>query len=76
MASFQAKIGWKRRRKRENKNYLSVPFLLDGKYKIPKKEKKNKKNTIAASFRAEISWKMPRKRKNKNCLSVPFRSDW
>ena len=44
MASFQAKIGWKRRRKRENKNCLSVPFLLDGKYKIPKKEKKNKKN--------------------------------
>ena len=43
MASFQAKIGWKRRRKRENKNCLSVPFLLDGKYKIPIKEKKNKK---------------------------------
>ena len=40
MASFQAKIGWKRRRKRENKNCLSVP---DGKYKIPKKVKKNKK---------------------------------
>ena len=43
MASFQAKIGWKRRRKRENKNCLSVSFVLDGKYKIPKKEKKNKK---------------------------------
>ena len=43
MASFQAKIGWKRRSKRENKNCLSVPFLPDGKYKIPKKEKKNKK---------------------------------
>ena len=43
MASFQAKIGWKRGRKRENKNYLSVPFVLDGKYKITKKEKKNKK---------------------------------
>ena len=27
MASFQAKIGWKRPRKRENKNYHSVPFL-------------------------------------------------
>ena len=26
MASFQAKIGWKRPRKRENKNYGSVPF--------------------------------------------------
>ena len=43
MASFQAKIGRKRRRKRENKNCLSVPFLPDGKQKIPKKEKKNKK---------------------------------
>ena len=27
VASFQAKIGWKRLRKRENKNYPSVPFL-------------------------------------------------
>ena len=27
MASFQAKIGWKRPRKRQNKNYRSVPFL-------------------------------------------------
>ena len=27
MASFQAKIGWKRLRKRKNKNYRSVPFL-------------------------------------------------
>ena len=40
MASFQTKIGWKRGRKRENKNCISVPFLPDGKYKIPKKEKK------------------------------------
>ena len=29
MASFQAKIGWKLRRKRKKKNYLSVPFLHD-----------------------------------------------
>ena len=27
MASIQAKIGWKRPRKSENKNYRSVPFL-------------------------------------------------
>ena len=26
MASFQAKIGWKTQRKRENKNFHSVPF--------------------------------------------------
>ena len=27
MALFQAKIGWKRHRKRENKNYRTVPFM-------------------------------------------------
>ena len=27
MASFQAKIGWKRPRNRKNINYRSVPFL-------------------------------------------------
>ena len=40
MAFFKAKIGWTRRRKRENKKCLSIPFLPDEKYKIPKKEKK------------------------------------
>ena len=29
MASFQAKIGWKRLKKGENKNYRSVLFLPD-----------------------------------------------
>ena len=37
MASFQAKIGWKRMRKRENKNYHYVSFLPDAKFKIPTK---------------------------------------
>ena len=36
-ASFQAKIGWKRQRKRENKNYRSISFFPDGQDKIPKK---------------------------------------
>ena len=36
MDSFQAKIGWKRMRKSENKNYRSVPFLPDAKYKFRK----------------------------------------
>ena len=57
MASFQAKKGWKRTRKSENKNCISVPFVPDGKYKTPKKEKKIKKNTIVASFQAKIRWK-------------------
>ena len=43
MASFQAKIGWKRLRKSENKNYRSVSFLLDGQGKIPKKQQKIQK---------------------------------
>ena len=37
MASFPAKIVWKRPRKRENKNYRFVPFLPDTLQKIPKK---------------------------------------
>ena len=37
MVSFQAKIGWRRMRKREKKNYSSVPFLSDAQLKIPKK---------------------------------------
>ena len=37
MASFQAKIGWKRMRKRENKNYSYLSFVPDAQQKIPKK---------------------------------------
>ena len=37
MASFQAKIGWKRPRKRKNKIYPSVSFLPDPALKIRKK---------------------------------------
>ena len=44
MVSFQAKIGWKRLRKRKNKNYRTVSFIPDGQGKIPKKQEKNSKN--------------------------------
>ena len=44
MTSFQAKIVWKRPRKRENKNYRFVPFLPNALQKIPKKQQKNSKN--------------------------------
>ena len=44
MASFQAKIVWKRQRQRENKNYHFVSFLPDAKFKILKKLQKNSKN--------------------------------
>ena len=37
MVTFEAKTGWKRPSKTENKNYSSVPFLPDTKEKIPKK---------------------------------------
>ena len=43
MSSFQAKIGWKMQRKRENKNYRSVTFLPDGLQKITRKQQKNLK---------------------------------
>ena len=45
MASFQAKIGWKRLKKRENKNYRFVSFLPDGQQKITKKQQKYSKNS-------------------------------
>ena len=44
MASFKSKIGWKRARKTENKNYSSVSFIPGAKYKIKKKYQNNSKN--------------------------------
>ena len=51
MASFQAKIGWKRQRKRENKTHRSVPFLPCGLEKIPKKQQKNLKIPLWHHFK-------------------------
>ena len=69
--SFQAKIGRKRMRNMENKNYHFVSFLPDAQKKIPKKFKKLK-NTIMNSFQPKIGWKKMRKREIK--IIVPFRS--
>ena len=44
MAAFQAKTGWKRLKKRENKNYRFVSFLHVAKEIIQKKQQKNFKN--------------------------------
>ena len=46
MASFQAKIGWKRPRNRENKIYRSVPFCSypTRNRKFQKNSKKHSKN--------------------------------
>ena len=45
MASFQAKIGWKSLRRRENENYCSVPFRSNTtrKTKFQKNSKKIQK---------------------------------
>ena len=75
MASFQAKIVWKRQRRRENTNYRFVSFLSDALLKISKKiakKFKKLKNACMASFKARIGWKRPRKKENKYCRSVSF----
>ena len=56
MASFQAKIGWHRPRK---KKQIANKF-------------KKLKNTIMASFQATIGCKRQGKRENKNYRSVSF----
>ena len=78
MASFQAKIGWKRPRKREYKNYRSVSFQPNSKIGNSKKiAKKFKylKNAIMASVQAKIGWKRMRKRENKEYRYVSFLND-
>ena len=73
MGSFSAKIGWKRIRKRENKNFHSVPLRS-----YPTRNRKFQKifkklrNTTMASFQPEIGWKMPRKREYKKYRSISF----
>ena len=77
MASFQSKIGWKRPRKIENRNYRSVQFLPGAKQQIKKNSKKIKtiKKHIMDSYQVKIGWKMMRKSENKNYRSVPFLPD-
>ena len=73
--SFQAKIGWKRMGKRENKKlsfrFVPTRCIIENSKKITKKFKKLK-NTIINSFQAKLGWKRMRKREIKNF--VPFRS--
>ena len=74
MDSFQAIIGWKRMRNKENKNYLSVSFLPDAYQKILKKQEiiQKIKNTIMNSFQAKIGWKRLGNREIK--IIILFRS--
>ena len=75
MDSFQAKIGWKRMGKRENKklsfHFVRTRCVIENFKKIIKKFKKLK-NTIINSFQAKLGWKRIRKREIK--IIVPFRS--
>ena len=78
IAAFQAKIGWKRLRKREKiKIIVLFRSYLTRKNKLQKNRKNIQKikNTIIASFQAKIGWKMLRKRGNKNHRSIPFLPD-
>ena len=73
MNSFQAKVGWKKMRKREIKiivPFRSVPIrcVIENSKQIAKKFK----NTIVASFQTKIGRKSLRRRENKNYPSVPF----
>ena len=72
MASFQAKIGWKRLRKRENKTYHSIPFLPNAYEEIIKKWQKNSIIPLLVSFDAKIGWKMSKKGENKNYRFASF----
>ena len=79
MGSFQAKIGWKRPRKRENKNYRSIPLRCIPLRSYPTDKRKPQKNSkkfkklkrsAMASFQENIGRKRPGKRENKNYRSV------
>ena len=75
MKSFQAKVGWKRMGKRENKKlsfrFVPTRFVIEKSKKITKKLKKLK-NTITYSVQAKRGWKSMRKIETK--IFVSFRS--
>ena len=77
MASFRAKMGWKRLRKRKNKIIIPFRFYPTRNRKFQKNRKKfiKLKNTITASSHAKIGWKKLKMRENKNYHSVSFQAD-
>ena len=74
MASFPGKIGWKRLRKRENKNYRSVPFTTEEEQKIKKKTNIIQKIKKYHSGFFSRQNRLENDERNKNYRSVPFRS--
>ena len=78
MATFQAKIDWKRLRNRANKNYRSDQFIPDPLSRISKKMPinfKKLKNTAIASFQAKTGWDRLKNGENKNYHSDQFLSN-
>ena len=78
MAPFRAKIGGKRIREGEKRNYRFIPFLSGAEQKMPKKKAKKLKklkNTIMALFQAKIVLKRATKGENKNYRFVLFLPD-
>ena len=76
--SFQAKIGWRMMRKRENKIILPLRSYPTRNKKFPEKQEnnsKNKKNTIMASFQSKKGWRTSRKRDDENYRSDLFLTD-
>ena len=64
MASFQAKIGWKTQRKRENKNCRSISFLMasfQAKIGWKRQRKRENKNYCSVSFHPDGQGKIPKK---------------
>ena len=66
MASFQTKTGWRRPRKRENRNFVTINSYSTHNIEFEKKKKKAKqfkklKNTIIYSFQVKIGWRRLRK---------------
>ena len=75
VASFRAKLGWKRPRKNENKSYHSVSFIPDAKYIISKNSKKIqniKTIPLWLHFKTKSDGKGCEREKIK--IIVPFRS--
>ena len=77
MASIQAKIGWKRMRKGENKKQKSSLRFVSTRREIEnsKNISKKLKNTVMYSFQAKMGWKKIGKGESKNYRSVSFLPD-
>ena len=75
MDSFEAKIGWRRMRKRENKNYhfVSTRLLKENSKKNFKNIQKIKKKYHCGFISSRNRLEKAEKEKNKNYRSVSFR---